>query len=215
MMIRRAARITLAFMALAPLGGCVSGFLGGGTPDTLYRFGGSAPASESVSSVQQATKRLVVLQKTSFPPEINGDRLLAVHGDRALYIKGSRWVTAAPSLFTQALIATLRSRAPDIRVATVPGGDVAGYALATTIDRFDVRYGDDAMQAPPTVEIDGGATLIGLTDRKVVAEKHFSIHVVAAQDRAPSIVAAYGQATQLYTASVSDWVASTTSGRQP
>jgi len=215
MTVRRNARLAFALVALASLGGCVGGLLGGGTPDTLYGFGGPAPTGVGVSSVQEPTKRLVVLPKTSFPPEINGDRLLAVHGDRALYIKGSRWVTAAPSLFTQALIATLRSRAPDILVATVREGDVTGYVLATTVDRFEARYSDDAMQGAPTVEIDGGATLMTLTDRKVMAEKRFSIHVAAAQDRAPSIVAAYDQATQRYTASVSDWVASVTSGRHP
>ena len=190
--------------AMLLLGGCVGSLLGGGKPDALYRFGNAPPAAAPALPTPQ--QRTVVLLKAGFAAEVSGDRLLATHGGSTRYIKGMRWVAGAPGLFTQALAHSFDTRAPALRFTTTQGGDLTGYALALAISRFEAQYGSEAMIDPPTILIEGDATLYGLADRKAIATRHFSARAVAGRNNADQIVAAFDQATNSYTAQVSDWV---------
>ncbi len=215
----RALRLSPALGGLLLLSGCMGNLLGGGKPDALYRFGADQPVDVSMPAVPVpaqpiAVPRPIVLLKTGFASEVDNDRVLATHGQSARYIKGMRWVAGAPGLFSQAMARSFQARAPALRFTTSPGGDLTGYGLALAIARFEAQYGDDAMQAAPTIRIEGDATLFGLADRKAIATRHFSIQAVAWRNDAPQIVAAFDYATDLYTAQVADW-AVVSAGQNP
>lgn len=199
----------LTFVALCLLGGC--SLLGGGKPDALYRFGTVEPTATTAmpSSVQQT----LLLQKISFAPEIEGDRLLAVHGGSALHIKGMRWVTAAPSLFTNAMLRTIQLRTPDIRVTTQQSGDANGYVLALSINRFEAQYAYANMLNPPMITIEGDAMLYSHASRKLASEKYFTVQIAADKNRADDIVTAFDRATARITRDMADWLAAATVSR--
>ena len=208
----RCCRLLPTLGGLLLLGGCVGNLLGGGKPDALYRFGVEqpvaigAPAQTPLPDAPVApAPRTIVLLKTSFASEVEGDRLLATHGQSTRYIKGMRWVGGTPGLFSQALARSFQSRAPGLRLTTTPGGDLTGYALALAIGRFEAQYGDEAMSAAPTILIEGDATLYGLGDRKAITTRHFAIQAVAGRNDAVRIVAAFDEAATAYTAAVAEW----------
>jgi cholesterol transport system auxiliary component len=195
-----------ALAAVLLLGGCVGSLLSGGKPDSLYRFENAPPVAASAPALPAPRQQTIVLLKASFAAEVSGDRVLATHNGSTRYIKGMRWVAGAPGLFTQALARSFDTRAPGLRFTTTQGGDLTGYALALAISRFEAQYGGEAMTSPPTILIEGDATLYGLTDRKAIATRHFSTQAVAGRNDADQIVAAFDSATNAYTAQVSDWV---------
>ena len=215
MTLYRSAALWSGLGVLALLAGCVGGLLGGGKPDSLYRFDAFEPPA--VAGPAAMAQQTLLLDKVRFVPEIDGDRILAVHEGSARYIKGSRWVTDAPSLFTQGMLRSLQARAPGLRVTTMPRGAVAGYALAITITRFAAQYDDASMMRPPVIVVEGDVTLYGLADRKVVTQRHVVARAGAGRNRAGDIVSAFDQATTLFAADVSDGVQSAAldQGRAP
>jgi cholesterol transport system auxiliary component len=211
MTIRRFANACVGFVIICQLGACAGGLLGGGRPDNLYRFGISELAeAPSTAPVEKGT---LILEKVRFASQIDGDRLLAVHDGSARYIKGSRWVTSAPSLFAQALLRTFQLRVPGVRTITIPSRDLSGYSLSTSIGRFEAQYDDADMARPPTVRIEGDASLYALSDRRLVAQRHFVVRVLAVQNRVDDIVIAFDRATGCFTVNLADWVSSVTENR--
>ena len=201
----RASKSVLPFVLLAMLGGCAGGLLGsGGKPNELYRFG-TLERSDAVDQPPQALRTLA-LERVHFAPEIDSDRILAVHAGTARYIKGSRWVTAAPSLFEQAVVQRFQFRAPGFRITTGQRSEHTGYSLVIYVRRFEAHYEDASMALPPVIAIEGDATLYSLADRLVISQRHFLIHDAAKHNRAVEIAAAFDRATMTYTAEVVDWV---------
>ena len=173
-------------------------------PNELYRFG-TLERSDTADQAPQAP-RTIALERVHFAPEIDSDRILAVHAGTARYIKGSRWVTAAPSLFEQAVVQSFQSRAPGLRITTSRRSEHSGYSLVIYVRRFEAQYEDASMALPPVIAIEGDATLYGLADRQVISQHHFLIHDPAKQNRAGEIAAAFDRATMASTAVVVDWV---------
>ena len=201
----RASRAVLPILLFGLLAGCAGGLLGnGGKPSELYRFG----TLESVEPTAQEsrTHRSVALERVNFAPEIEGDRILAVHDGSARYIKGSRWVPAAPSLFAHAVVQSFQSRAPGFRITTSQRGELSGYSLVISISRFEAQYKDAGMALPPVIAIEGDATLYGLADRQIISQRHFLNRVAATENRAGAIAATFDLATKGYVADVVDWV---------
>ena len=197
-------RVLPGLAGLCLLGGCLGNVLGGGQPDALYRFGASQPASPADAG---AARQTVVLASLNFAPEVDGNRVLAVHGASARYIRGMRWVSAAPGLFGEALAGSFATRAPQLRFTLSQNGDVSGYALALRVTRFEADYGDAAMASAPMVAIEGEATLLRLSDRHTLATRHFATQAPAAMNGAGALAAAFDRAAGLATAQITDWVA--------
>lgn len=204
-------RLLLSVAGLCLLGGCVGNLLGGGKPDALYRFGASMPVASDASPSAPIHQTVALLQ-VEFAPEVDGDRLLAVHGQSARYIKGMRWVTAAPGLFALAMERRFQTRAPDMRLTQKRGEEAAGYALDVRVSRFEADYDDAPMAGLPTVVIEGDATISRPSAHQSIATRHFSARVVANQNRAGDVAAAFDSATTLITSQITDWVAATPSG---
>lgn len=206
MSVLRTVNAVLPIVLLGLLGGCAGGLLGSGVkPSELYRFG-TLESGEPTAQVSRA-QRTVALERVHFSPEIDGDRILAVHDGSARYIKGSRWVTAAPSLFAQAVVQSFQFRAPGFRITESQRGELSGYSLVIYISRFEAQYKDADMVLPPVIAIEGVATLYGLADRQVISQRHFVTRVAATENRAGAIAATFDHATTGYVADVVDWVA--------
>lgn len=211
MTLRFARHAFLAVIAIGLLSGCVGKLLGGGAPDALYRFGGStdgaeSPQPETVQQVPETAQQVIVLEPVRFAAEIDGNRMLAVSGTNARYIKGSRWVTSGPDLFAQALQRRFQARAPGLRLTTQRGGDATGYALVIRIGRFEAQYDTPLMASSPMIVMEGDATLVALADRKVSALRHFTARVPAAQNRVSALVAAFDQAAMCSADDIAGWV---------
>ena len=185
------------------LGSC-AGLLGGGKAD-LFRFG--VAEQTTVPSAQSAPPtRSMSLLRPKFSQEIEGDRILTTHGERALYVKGARWVAPVPELFTQALMRQFAARAPDLRLTGARNAMGASLALQIGIERFEARYDPDAGEkALPTIIIEGEATLFDLADRRPVASSRFMVEQPVSANTTSGIVDAFDRAVARYTVELTDW----------
>ena len=159
----------------------------------------------AVAGSVRAAPQTVMHVTITFAPEVDGDRLLAMHGQSALYIKGMRWVATAPVLFSEGLTRSFQARAPDLRLTHSLQGEVPNYALAVNVSRFEAQYGDDAMIAPPTIVIESDAILSVGTDRRATVLRHFAVHVMADKNSADAIAEAFDRASTLATSQITDW----------
>ena len=193
------------------LAGC--SLLGGGKPDQLYRFGGAptAAASDAGGAVPVARYTLL-LMPVRFAAEIEGDRVLASRDRQTLYVKGMRWVAPAPILFTQAVRATLRARAPWIAVTDRHAGGPADHVLQIRIDRFEARY-EAGPKAAPTIHVEGEATLGDSRTHGPAADYRLVADQVASGNDAAAIVAAFDQAAANSIVATVDWASLTAAGR--
>lgn len=205
--------IIAALAATLPLAGC-GALLGGGKPAQLYRFGAPPAAAADAAGVVPSPRATLALMPVRFAAEIEGDRVLAGRDREALYIKGMRWVAPAPTLFAEALRATFRARAPSIALADRGGGGTAGDVLQVRIDRFEARY-DDGAAAPPTIHVEGEATLGDPRTRAMIGRYRLVARQRAERGDAAAIVAAFDGATATATAATVDWASAAAPAAAP
>lgn len=189
-MIRSKLMIAAASVALAgALSGCA--LLSSPDPVQLYRFGG-ASAFAGTGATSACPDVHVSMRRVDFPEAARGDRLLAVTGAEAAYIKGARWVSPAETLFEEAL----RNAFLDGATCTVlSGGPLTrdGLLLSVDVRRFEAAYA--ATGAVPDVNIVVLLRLLRPGDRSIVAEDRISVSENAGENRQSAIVAAFDRAT--------------------
>jgi len=194
---RATSRATLAIAAALSLSGCVGALLGGGKPDTLYRFG--PVAAGTIPQATAAPRRTLALPVPQFSPATAGDRILTTQGSEISYIKGVRWVSPAPTLYAAALDATVATRAPDIAVATRASG-----ILTVSVNRFEASY-SRAGAGAPVIHVDGVAFLADRATKTIVGRLRFSGTASAAANTGPAIIAAFDAATMQSVTQIVDW----------
>ncbi len=201
-------RLLVPVLGALLLSGCGS-LLGGGRRDDLFRFG-VIERPDALPAQYALPRRTLMLLRSRFAPEIEGDRILTTRGESALYIKDARWVASVSDLFAQTLERQFETRAPGIRLAAPRNAAGASRVLQVTIERFEARYPVEGDQkAPPTVIVTGEATLFGIDGRQPVASHRFSAEEPAAANTTTAIVAAFNRAAVRYAASVADWTVQT------
>lgn len=183
-------RSSLLIMAASlVLSGCA--LLATPEPVQLYRFGGaSAFAGTGATSACPGVN--VSMRRVDFSEASRGDRLLAVTGAEAAYIKGARWVSPAETLFEEAL----RNAFLDGAACTVlSAGPMArdGLTLSVDVRRFEVAYA--APGAVPDANIVALLRLVRPGDRSIVAEERIVVTENAGENRQSAIVAAFDRAT--------------------
>ncbi|MET4682900.1 ABC-type transport auxiliary lipoprotein family protein [Brevundimonas faecalis] len=184
-MIRNSLLIAAASVAVS---GCA--LLSSPDPVQLYRFGG-ASAFAGTGATSACPDVQVSLRRVDFPEAARGDRILAVTGAEAAYIKGARWVSPAETLFEE----TLRNAFLDGAACTVlSGGPLTrdGLLLSVEVRRFEAAYA--APGAVPDANIDVLLRLVRPGDRSIVAEDRISVSENAGQNRQSAIVAAFDRA---------------------
>ncbi|WP_030541312.1 ABC-type transport auxiliary lipoprotein family protein [Sphingobium sp. DC-2] len=197
---RRLHWLLLPALALV-LSGCVGGLLGGGKPDRLYRFGASQTALEAPGPVAGPLYR-VRLPTPTFPAEVADQRILTVEQAQASYIKGARWVSAAPMLYGAALAAALRRQEAGIEIVDKRRPD-ADHLLYVRIQRFEARY-DKGAKEPPVIQVEGEASLFD-KDGKQVAAWLLADQEPAVENRMGAIVAAFDRAVARQSAVLARW----------
>jgi cholesterol transport system auxiliary component len=190
-------------LAATLLAGCISVFPKE-APSQLYRLGGApTPSTQPVAS--SAPKFAVQRLVTSFDRAAATDRILAITGDEAAYLKGVRWVTAAPAMFDAAVV-----RAFDVDpgpALLVSWGEAVRpeYLMKIDVRTFEARY-DHGPTAPPTVVVEFYAALSVPGARTLAAERTFSAAVPATENRGGAIAAAYDAAVQQTVSKLVTWV---------
>lgn len=162
------------------------------TPDPvqLYRFGG-ASAFAGTGATSACPDVNVGMRRVEFPEAARGDRLLAVTGAEAAYIKGARWVSPAETLFEE----SLRNAFVDGAACTVlSSGPLSrdGLLLSVDVRRFEASYA--APGAVPDVDVTVLLRLVRPGDRSVVAEERIVVTENAGENRQSAIVAAFDRA---------------------
>ncbi|MEN5146263.1 ABC-type transport auxiliary lipoprotein family protein [Brevundimonas diminuta] len=183
----------MSLAACAALAGAVSGCAVLATPDPvqLYRFGG-ASAYAGTGATSACPDVHVAMRRVDFPEAARGDRLLAVTGTEAAYIKGARWVSPAETLFEEAL----RNAFADGGTCTVlSSGPLSREGLVLNVDvrRFEAAYA--APGAVPDANIVVLLRLYRMSDRSLVVEDRITVRESAGENRQSAIVAAFDRAT--------------------
>ncbi|WP_313575661.1 ABC-type transport auxiliary lipoprotein family protein [Brevundimonas sp.] len=185
-MIRSTFMIAAASVALS---GCA--LLSSPDPVQLYRFGG-ASAYAGTGATSACPDVHVAMRRVDFPEAARGDRLLAVTGAEAAYIKGARWVSPAETLFEEAL----RNAFLDGGTCTVlSSGPLSrdGLMLSVDVRRFEAAYA--APGAVPDANIVVLLRLFRMSDRSLVVEDRITVRESAGENRQSAIVAAFDRAT--------------------
>jgi cholesterol transport system auxiliary component len=174
-----------AALAVAALGGCIS-LLPKQKPAQLYRFGveTTAPAADSAGDAARITIRAA---PTSFVRAAASDRILTATGNETAYIAGARWVTAAATLFDDAVTGAFEARGGPVRLIPRDQPVVADYVLKLDVQTFEIRY-DRGRGEPPRVVVQlyaglSGKQAEGGLDRVFRAEEPAgsnSVHAIAA-----------------------------------
>lgn len=197
-------RFSALLLVALMLGSC-GGLLGGGKRADLFRFG-VADQTPVASAPDALPTRSVSLRRPRFSQEIEGDRMLTTRGEQALYIKDARWIAPVPDLFTQALMRQFASRAPEIRLSGTRDAMGSSQGLQISIERFEASYAlGGGEKTPPTIIIEGQATLFGLVDRRPFASSRFLVEEPASTNTTSGIVAAFDRAVARYTAELTNW----------
>jgi cholesterol transport system auxiliary component len=184
------------------LAGCISLFPKS-DPAQLYRFGTTLPPVQEQAS--SAPPFGVFLTVTGFDRAAVSDRILTVTGTQAAYIKGSRWVTSAVSLFDTAVQHAFDADQGPARL--VGRGETAksDYVLKMDVHTFEARYVNGPDSAP-TIVVEVHAALDRTSDRIAVGDRLFRASVPASENRVTAIAAAYDQAVAKVLGELVAWV---------
>lgn len=194
-------RAVAALALAALLCGCISVFPKA-APEQLYRFG-DIPAPKTLTTSGGDGFAVGVLP-TSFDRPAAGDAILTLSQSEAAYIKGSRWVGPAQTLFESAVTRAFES-ARAARLIARGEASRADYLLKLDVRRFEARY-EQGRVAPPTIEIEVYAALSRASDHSLAGERLFDVHVAADANRAGAIVSAFDEATRQVLIALVAWV---------
>jgi cholesterol transport system auxiliary component len=187
-------------LACGALCGCVSVFPKE-PPAQLYRFGADIAPAQRTAAAQFAVQVL----PTGFDRPAAGDGILTMTGEEAAYIRGSRWVAPAATLFETALVRAFDANTGPARL--IGRGEIASadYFLKLDVRRFEADY-DHGRQSAPTAVIEIYADLSRAGDRSEAVQHIFQTSVPADDNRAGAIAAAFDAATRKALGNVVDWV---------
>lgn len=192
---------------LMTLTGCVGSLIGGGKPAQLYQL---ERASEGAPAIPPSAGRIAIqLQPIRFAPGIEGDRILTLTGQQALYLKDVRWIADAPALFDHALHAGFARRAPNLLLVDDHARGGAAALLQITVTHFEAVYAanadNKAADMGPMVRIDAEALLLRPGNRGIIAQQRFSSESPANANRVGPIVDAFGEASETVVDKLADW----------
>lgn len=196
-----AAAAFVATLAVVCLGGCIS-LLPKQKPAQLYRFGVSAPVTAAPAAGE--TRVAVRAAATSFERAAAGDRILTTNGNEIAYIAGARWVTAASTLFDDAVAGAFEARGGPARLLARDEPAVADYVLKLDVQTFEARY-DHGRGAAPTVVVKIYAALVGRRNTSGLSQV-FQAEAPAESNAVHAIATAFDGAVGKVLGNVVAWV---------
>jgi cholesterol transport system auxiliary component len=200
----RAVGRALAAVSLAGLlSGCISVFPKE-APAQLYRFGDVGPFPQTATTPAAAAFTVEALPVT-FDRPAAGDAILTLTGNEAAYIKGSRWVGPAQSLFESAMTRAFELSGGAARLMGRGEPTRPDYLLKLNVLRFEAHY-DQGQGTPPAIVIEMYATLSSSSDHTLAGERLFQAKVATDANRAGAIATAFDQATRKVLGDLVVWV---------
>jgi cholesterol transport system auxiliary component len=178
----RAVTRALAALSFAGLlSGCIS-VLPKEPPAQLYRFGDGGPSAPAAATAPATPRFTVEALPLSFDRPAGGDAILTLTGSEAAYIKGSRWVASAQTLFESAVTRAFEAGgAARLMVRGEPSRP--DYLLKLDVLRFETDY-DQGQAAAPTIVVEMNATLSRSSDHALAGDRLFQARVTAGYDQA-------------------------------
>lgn len=180
-------------LALSVLSGCsaVSAISNAGTEMDAYTL--SAPAGGATRAT--GTRHLVVELPTSAGALASDRILIKPIPYQAQYLPGGRWSEPAPALVQTLLVATFQNMGGFRLVGRNGAGLMPDATLMTELQAFQAEPSGPA-PAPITVRISVMMTLIGETDRRIIATRRFEATADVLSDDTGAIVAGFDRAMQ-------------------
>lgn len=197
--LRAALRLAAVGATGALLASCA--LLSSPDPVQLYRFGGAALGGPA--EVSAAPPVAVGLRRIDFTQAARGDRILSVTGVEAAYVAGARWVAPAETLYVESLEAAFEAQSPRVRLLSGRGLAPVTRSLEADVRVFEARY--PAPGAAPTIVVSTHVRLLALPERRVAAERLFTVSQPADANRVAAIVGAFDIATRDLNAQIVDW----------
>jgi cholesterol transport system auxiliary component len=191
-----------AVIGASLLAGCIS-ILPKEKAAQLYRFG--SPSLDARTPPAGQTRFPVQMIPLTFNRAAAGDRILTMTGNEAAYIKGSRWVAAANTLFETAVANAFDNDGGAARLMARGEPGHPDYTLKLDVRAFETRY-EHGQGAAPTVVIELYAALGQVEGRVPTGERIFRASVPAADNRVGAITAAYDQAVTKVLGDMVAWV---------
>lgn len=181
------------------LAGCFS--LEPAEPVRLYRL----PEASAESTPRQSTVDTTLrINRPGTSDALAGRRILAApEAHRLSAWPGARWVSPAPQLWRDWLVAHLLA---DGRIAHVAGDGEsirADLELGGTLRAFHSEQTEEGRQRA-TLVFD--ARLVATGSQRILASRTFSAREVATADDLEAVVAAFGRAAERVGTALADWV---------
>lgn len=124
-------------------------------------------------------------------------------GMRLNVYAGARWDQAAPQMLRDSTVQAFRDSGRLHAVLSDDSNLHADYILSATLDAFQAEKRD---QGSVDVVVRYNAMLVRGRNREVIATRQFTIHQPAEGRAVPSVVQAFGQATDQLNTQLVEWV---------
>ncbi|HZK99276.1 MAG TPA: ABC-type transport auxiliary lipoprotein family protein, partial [Caulobacteraceae bacterium] len=169
----------------------------------LFRFGDAPPPRSAIAP--GAARFTVQIASLGFERAAAGDRILTVTGDEAAFIKGSRWLTGASTMFDEAVTRAFDADGGAARLVARGEASRIDYVVKLDVRVFEARYAADP-KAAPTAVVEVYAAIGGAKDRTAIAERIFQAQAPASDNRVYAIAAAFDQAVGKVLGELVSWV---------
>lgn len=185
---RRPAR-PIAILLLVPLLAGCGGLLSDAPQRKLYRV---SPTLAFAAPLPHVAAQLVVAMPTA-PAGLDNDRIALSRAPDSLdYFAGVQWTDRAPFLLQSALVDGFAKSLALPTVGPESLGLRADFALDVAIDNFEAVYNSPG--GPPHILVRLRATLVGIPERRIVAQHSVSREANAAGNTVPEVVQAFDEA---------------------
>lgn len=184
-------RPALFILTLTALSGCgaVGAISDASTKMDAYTLSPVARAD----SLAKGTKHLVVELPTTAGAMMSDRILIKPIPYQAQYLPDGRWSEPAPALVQTLLVASFQNMGGFRLVGRTGAGLMPDITLMSELQAFQAEPSDTA-PAIMSVNVSVMMTLIGETDRRIIATRRFVANVEVPSDSTPAIVAGFDSA---------------------
>ena len=141
------------------------------------------------------TRHLVVELPTTSGALMSDRILIKPIPYQAQYLPDARWSEPTPALLQTLLVASFQNTGGFRLVGRTGAGLMPDVTLMSEVLEFHAQP-VSAPHAAMTLRVSVNMTLIGETDRRIIATRHFSVETTVASDDTPTIIAGFDSATR-------------------
>ena len=167
-----------------------------------------APAASRSGAVNWSLR----LDKPMASLALNNQNIAVVpQSNLVSYYKGARWSDPAPALVRNRLLDAFLQDGRIKGLSTDDSNLQADYELGGELLAFQTHYNGNN----PEVLIQYNARLVRTSDQRVIGSKRFDVRQPLNDPKVPSVVAGFGQAADVMSAQVVQWVIQQGQGQKP